>query len=269
VPASVQNICRYIAFLSISFKYSSIKVYLNVVRLLHLQVGYGNPVSNHIIQQVLKGVRRTLSHEPYRRPIMTTVLLKQIRSSLNLASSVDTAVWAACLLAFYGMLRISSLFPPHPNMLVVRSARIFKWGIVVSFKYSKTVQYAERQPFVVLPWGKDQELCPVTAILASWRKSGVTKLDDPLLAIRVKDNIQPLTRPIFHRSLTDTLDRLGLVGHGYSGHSFRRGGATHALNSGIPAEVIQAQGDWRSLAYLDYIDTSSPLSRVSHIQAMV
>jgi len=37
-------------------------------------------------------------------------------------------------------------------------------------------------------------------------------------------------------------------------HSFRRGGATWALSSGVPGEVIKVMGDWKSSAYLAYID---------------
>ena len=45
----------------------------------------------------------------------------------------------------------------------------------------------------------------------------------------------------------------------YSGHSFRRGAATWALQVGIPTEVIQVLGDWKSESYKNYIDISYPI----------
>jgi hypothetical protein len=45
---------------------------------------------------------------------------------------------------------------------------------------------------------------------------------------------------------------IGLDASRYSSHSLRRGGATFAFLSGIPAELIKAQGDWRSDAYQRY-----------------
>ena len=40
----------------------------------------------------------------------------------------------------------------------------------------------------------------------------------------------------------------------FSSHSFRRGGACWALQCGVPGEVIQQFGDWKSDAYKDYLD---------------
>lgn len=45
-----------------------------------------------------------------------------------------------------------------------------------------------------------------------------------------------------------------LAGPSFSSHSFRRGGATFALSLGIPGEIIKLWGDWKSTAYLAYID---------------
>ena len=52
--------------------------------------------------------------------------------------------------------------------------------------------------------------------------------------------------------------------HLFRGHSFRRGGTTWAFSCGIPGELIQVFGDWRSDAYKCYLHISLPLKlRVS------
>ena len=53
----------------------------------------------------------------------------------------------------------------------------------------------------------------------------------------------------------------------YSGHSLRRVIATHALNSGVLGEVIKAKGDWKSLAYLHYLNISQ-IDRAEFIEKM-
>ena len=63
-----------------------------------------------------------------------------------------------------------------------------------------------------------------------------------------------MTYELFSSMLKNILVRINLPVYKYSGHSFRRRGATHALNCGVPAEVIKAQGDWKSLAYLHYLN---------------
>ena len=41
---------------------------------------------------------------------------------------------------------------------------------------------------------------------------------------------------------------------GFTGHSFHRGGASWAFQSGIPGELIQVCGDWVSDAYKRYLE---------------
>ena len=138
---------------------------------------------------------------------------------------------------------------------------------MISFKYSKTVQFNQRHPFVVLPWGSDVELCPVLALVTAWRNAGCSDITNPLLPIRHGSSISPLLQSTFSCKLKEVLHELGLLG--YSGHSFRRGGATHALSCGVPSEIIKAQGDWSSLAYLDYIHVGQASKRVKFIVKMM
>ena len=269
VPASTTTICRYIAYLSLSHKHSSTKQYLTAIRLLHIDAGLPNPLLCYRIQQVLKGLKRLKQDVPNHRPIMTTDILIKVHSLLNRCCPVDASFWAACLLAFYGMLRISSLFPPQPHALTISAARIFSWGVVVSFSYSKTIQYAERKPYIALPWNTDSRLCPASALLRAWQLSRAVKKTDPLLPCRQVSSLGSLTRSLFLAKLSAHMESLCLARHGYSGHSFRRGSATHALNCGVPAEIIKAQGDWKSLAYLDYIDSDIARTRANHIFHMM
>ena len=44
----------------------------------------------------------------------------------------------------------------------------------------------------------------------------------------------------------------------YSGHTFRRGGATYAHRLGVHPMLIKRIGDWKSDAYMLYIDHHTP-----------
>ena len=52
----------------------------------------------------------------------------------------------------------------------------------------------------------------------------------------------------------------------YSGHSFRRGGCSHAFQLGVPAACIKLRGDWKSSACERYItiqdDTNVKIARI-------
>ena len=50
----------------------------------------------------------------------------------------------------------------------------------------------------------------------------------------------------FINKLRNSLRSLGLSPGLYAGHSFRRSGATHAFQAGVPVELIKMLGDWKS-----------------------
>ena len=61
------------------------------------------------------------------------------------------------------------------------------------------------------------------------------------------------TYNMFISKLRDHLTTMGIDPQSYAGHSFRRGGASFAYQSGVPVELIKALGDWRSDTILIYL----------------
>ena len=53
--------------------------------------------------------------------------------------------------------------------------------------------------------------------------------------------------------LKETILSIGLSRKDYGTHSFRRGGASFALEAGIPLDVISIMGDWKSEAVYLYL----------------
>jgi hypothetical protein len=256
------------AHLAQRLKYKSIKQYLNIVRVMHRDCGLPDPLSdNAFTSTVLKGIRRVKGDSVHRMLPMTVNILRKMRDRLDLSCSVDSTFWAACLLAFYGMLRLSSVFPPSDKQSTINDVQVYRWGIVITFSYSKTVQFQQRQPFISLPWGSDPTICSVHALFNAWKRAGSVTTSDPLLPLLGKKGPIALSRHVFTTTLSSLLDILDLSG--YSGHSFRRGGATHALACGVPAEMIKAQGDWKSLSYLDYIHAGNYKRRAKFISSMM
>ena len=47
VPVEPEHLCQYVAFLARSLKVSSIQQYINIVGLLHKQLGLPNPLLNN------------------------------------------------------------------------------------------------------------------------------------------------------------------------------------------------------------------------------
>ena len=68
-----------------------------------------------------------------------------------------------------------------------------------------------------------------------------------------------LTHKAFVSRLKAILTTAGLQPNKYAAQSLRRGGATYAFQCGCTTEYIKALGDWKSGAYLLYLEIDTSL----------
>jgi hypothetical protein len=260
-----------VAFLARTLKPTSIIKYLNIVRIMHVEVGLNNPlVENWGLDSMLKGIKRIKGLEVKRKLPITPEILLSIFACLDFHKALDVVFWAACLVGFFGLLRKSNLFPPSagghdPSKHLSREHFQPKsWGFELSISWSKNNQYRERTlaiPLLALPGHK---LCPVTAVRAAFNRTCVSTAGGPAFLIPHGGGLVPLLYSRFVGKLKSCIAAIGLDPKGYASHSLRRGGATWGARIGLPAEQIQMMGDWHSDAYLLYL--SLPMS--SKVQTM-
>ena len=275
VPASSTTLCRYAVFLARSLKYSSVRQYLNIVRLLHLDWGLENPMKNNFsLDCVLKGIRRGLGDKPARKRPITPELLLAILAKLNLDCPFDSGVWAACLIMFFGLLRRSNVLSQSLRTFekgkhLSRNDCVFSaTGMRVTIRWSKVIQYKDRTVGIDFPRVRDSTLCPVAATFRAFQLSASAPPDGPAFMVPHANILSPLTPSAFVKKVKLCLKDSGIDHSQFSGHSFRRGGASWAFNVGIPMETIRQLGDWRSYACLAYIDVSreNVTRAISHMQ---
>lgn len=261
LPASNDTVCKYVVFLASKIKFTSIKKYLNIIRILHKNAGFSNPLEeNFSLDMLLRGVKRAKGCPPNQKLPITPQILLLFRNTLCLDQPADVLFWVTCLLGFYGLLRKSSLLPASPGKFqpklhpcrqdVLRTDR----GLVLKIKYSKTLQFQERHLLIPLPYLQNHKLCPTSAVLTLLSYQGANLPSfSPLLAL---PSGAVYTQNLFVDKLRQTLRACGLPADRYSGHSFRRGSATYLFQMGMPGELIQVMGDWKSNAYKLYLDMS-------------
>ena len=80
-------------------------------------------------------------------------------------------------------------------------------------------------------------LCPVAAVLSYMTRRGTAT--GPLFQF---SNGKPLTHQRFVMEVKEALERLGIDSSQYSGHSFRSGAATTAVQRGMGDATIQMLG---------------------------
>ena len=139
--------------------------------------------------------------------------------------------------------------------------------VVLSFLHTKTVQFGQRILRIPLI-RSDSPLCPV----AAYRHTDflLNATHTAAFAYRQPNGkVRPLLSHLFVTTLRQILRRAGIPGaHLYRGHSFRRGGASWAFDNGVPGELIQVMGDWKSDAYKTYLEFSLH-SKVAIAQRLV
>jgi hypothetical protein len=256
---SSQSLCRYAVYLAQRLHYASISKYLNVLRILHLDLNMDNPLKdNWFLNTVLKGIRRDNPRSPRRKLPITPDVLLSIKRILDMDKPVDIMFWAACVVAFFGFFRKSNLLPRSRldmgQCFVRGDLRKSDQGFLLHVTRSKTIQFHQREYLVPLVYLQSHPLCPVSALCDLLLLSPTAPSSVPLLSFTTLPELTALTQCQFTSKLQACIQSLGYNPREYSAHSLRRGAASWAFQAGLPGEIIQTLGDWRSDAYKLYLE---------------
>ena len=238
----------------------SIKNYIHGVRTVHLCVGL--PFDHHKqfdFSLVFRGIARVSKHVVKKALPITPEILSNIKIQLNLCDPSDATYWCLFVLGFLLMARKSNLVPPSalafdPSKHLCRGDIYFNaTGLFVKFKWSKTNQNSERNVVIPLLQAPQSPLCPLFAFKNMIRLVPAHP-GSPVFLKSSGNSLVPLTHADLVSRLRFLLGKIGPNAENFSGHSFRRGGASWAFKAGVPGELIMLHGDWRSNAYLEYLE---------------
>jgi integrase len=228
---------------------------------MHLWLGQVFPDSMPFhLKIVLMGIQRLAQHKPKRALPITPELLQEIHALLDLGNPLHATIWCLYIMSFFLMARKSNMVPNSKagfrpsKQLCRRDVTVEDDCLLVNIKWSKTIQYGQRSYIVPLVAIPHDILCPVLAFrnmvkLVPGKSSGPT-----FLVRNSKGHMKPFTYKLYQSSIKALVALTGRNPVGYSSHSFRRGGASWAFRCGIRGELIQTHGDWKSLAYLKYLE---------------
>ena len=261
LPADSRTICGYAQFLSRSLRPQSIRNYLSGVKMLHILVGHEYRFSEDInLSLVVRGIDRMHPHVPHRARPVTPYHLRLFFLHMDKQHSLHLTTFACSLILFFNMSRLGSVLPdstktPAHVFLRKECINFTREGLLVTFLHTKTIQFGKRRLHIPLP-RMDSDLCPVQAYDRSLQAMG-SHMPEHAFMFLEGSHLRLLTKKIF----IDTFRQVMLLSGdqdtiGFTGHSFRRGGATSAFQAGIPGEIIQICGDWSSEAYKRYLEFS-------------
>ena len=137
------------------------------------------------------------------------------------------------------------------EQLTVEDVWLTQKYMMVEIKWSKTLQTRERELTLPLVPAKNKAVFWIGYLLKCRPKATAGQ---PLLAYVVRGHVIPITYDVLSRKLKEWVTHMGRQGERFSLHGLKRGGTNHALTVGICGEDLQLMGDWRSNAYMEYID---------------
>lgn len=253
----------YTQFLTRSFgSPASIRNYVSGVKLIHIVSGFPFPHLQSIeFSLLMKGIVKLNPFIPRQALPITPAILLDILAVLDLSQPLDATLWCAFVLSFFLFARKSNMVPPSANKfdpakhLCRRDIILGTDQVLIYIKWSKTIQAANRYLLVPLVSIPNHPLCPLRAVLNMFRLIPASP-HHPAFLIPAPQGLSTLTHATFTKHLRRVLELAGHNPSGFSGHSFRRGGASFALSIGVPGELIMSHGDWKSACYLRYIDSS-------------
>jgi hypothetical protein len=148
----------------------SIPSYLNIIRLMHLDLGLPNPLKDWELDMVKKGIARQHGRPPLQKLPITPAIRLRIKGVLDFSSSFNRAFWCACLIAFYSFLRKASLLPRSASSLNNRPLCHGDIGVdtgasmlYVTVRHTKTIQFGQRTLRIPIAGQPGCPLCPLAA----------------------------------------------------------------------------------------------------------
>ena len=123
LPPSSTTIASFVVFQSQTCSYATIKVYLAGVRDWVKRNGFVfEPWSSQFpVYNAMRGIRRELGDVSVSKLAVTPTILLRMLQFLDLRCHNDTMVWAAMLLAFFGLFRKDNITVGKPNQFNPRS----------------------------------------------------------------------------------------------------------------------------------------------------
>ena len=256
LPAEPLNLCRFLELMALTSGYGHLKNVLSSVKYLHEAYGHTFPANDFNLDTTLQGLKRRLAKTPFFVMPVTPRILVSMYSYLDMSKPADLALWTSYLTAFYGLFRKANVVPESvdfdPKRTLTRDHvtldRINK-VVYIHVTFSKTIQFCQRDLVIPIPSNTN----PALDLFRHMEKLLDTVAAPGSAPAFSYSSNKYITYKCFTDRLKNLLSRAGLSPNLYSGHSFRRGGASFLHTVGGSNLQIQAAGDWSSQCFTRYL----------------
>ena len=240
-------------------KAETLRAYVSAIRSRHVDYGiliaaFKDPIVHRLLA---RAAAISPSAKKDKQPITRDILAQVVTHGPSLP---DVNTDAAFTLAFAGFLRMGEItyttaeLKNRTTFLAKKATRhditFTPSGMTFRLKWSKADKQHQGVDVAIAAVGGP--LCLVAAITKLFNRDP-QPLNSPLFSL----NGKPFTSPGVRKILSSRLVAAGINPSSYLNHSFRRGAAQFAEDSGCSHQQIQQLGRWSSEAFRLYIRTKT------------
>ena len=259
LPVSKNCLLGFIELLSRSSGFGHISHVLNSIEFLHKCKGFDYIGHSFEFNVLLRGLKRKLAKPVKQALPITPEMLVLMYPYVNINSPFELAHWCAFLFGIRLLYRKSSLAPESIQKFDAKTGlsrektAIVGNSILVYQNFSKTNQFMASTRVIPLTASPIQALDPVFHYSKLMNENPVDK-KLPAFSYVYAGHVRCVTHRSFTNFLKLMLRKIGVDPDKWTGHSFRRGGASWLYRLGVDPLTIQGVGDWASDTFLRYLD---------------
>ena len=256
LPAKPGTLCHFAELLALTVSFGHIKNVLSSVKYLHAAYNLEYPANDFGLDATLQGLKRKLSKTPFQVLPITPNILRMMYDFLDMKKKGDLALWCSFLVAFFCLFRKKNVCPETSEPSSEKTLRRkhieidHESNVVYIYcNFSKTNQFGSSDLVIPVPGNADPKLDLVKHLTKLFEISDAEP-DKPAFTYAPGKFVH---YRMFTEKLKSLLSSSGLDASLYSGHSFRRGGASFLYQVGGSILQIMSSGDWSSNCFTRYL----------------
>ena len=261
LPVDRDTLLGFIELMSRTSGFDHIQHILSSVKFLHEFTGNLYPGESFEFKVLLRGLKRKLAKPAKQALPITPEMLILMYEHIEVQNPYHLAHWSSFLFALRLLYRKSSIAPTSLNSFdcrlgLSREKAVISNGIILVYQnHAKNNQFMSYTRVTPLMPGHIQALDPVFHYSKLVNEHAVPA-NMPAFSYIDSGKLKCVTYRSFTQFLKRLLTQIGLNPDDWSGHSFRRGGASLLYRLGCDPLTIQACGDWSSDTFLRYLEVN-------------
>ena len=260
MPATSATVIPFLELMALTVSYGHLKHLLSSLKFYHQSKGLMYPEHDFEINNTFHGLKRKLARTPNQALPLTPAIMRNMFTKLDMDIVKDRALWCSYLVTFYCLFRKSNSVPKSGTKIDLKRTLLRQNikvdeetnTVYVYVSFSKTIHFGNRYLVIPIPGNSDEAMDPVRHLKALFSAVDCSP-ESPAFSFSPGKFI---TYSTFTTRLKRLLDQSGYDSSLYSGHSFRRGGATLLYRLGASVLQIQISGDWSSQCFARYLHIS-------------